>query len=131
MKFSSDELRAPVPAGTYVLRIVDVVQRESRNANPIVEVQFEVQDEDFGGQIIRDHFVTGGANSGAARVGRRRLLRLCQLSCLEPKPGEELELSLLIGHHVVAEVSEDTYRGMRVSRVRSYRAGSLGIPPVF
>jgi hypothetical protein len=42
-----------------------------------------------------------------------------------------VDLSLLIGRHVVAEISEDTYRGLRVSRIRSYRASSSEIPPVF
>lgn len=121
MEFSADELKAPVPAGIYVVVIREVQERHSRNDNPLVEVRSEVEDGEFTGETLRDHFVIGGPNQEASRVGRRRLLRLCQLCELPIRPNEEVDFSALVGLRVVADVFEDVYRGLPVSRVRAYR----------
>lgn len=120
MEFSADELRAPLPAGTYVMTIRNVRERQSRNNNPLVEVLLEVQDGEFMGEPIRDYFVTEGPNHQAARVGRRRLLRLCRICDIRIQPDQDVDLSSLVGNSVFAEVLEDSYHGVPVSRIRTY-----------
>lgn len=120
MEFNANELRPSVPPGRHVLRVFDTHERESLNDNPIVEVKLEVPDGDFAGEIVRDHFVIGGPNQEAARVGRRRLVRLCRICEIPLAPGVPVDLGALIGSYLIAEVVEDTYNGLPISRVRSY-----------
>lgn len=124
MKFHAHDLQAPVPEGTYLVKIADIQERTSRNGNQLVEIRHELQEGEYAGQILRDYFVTDASNDAAARVGRRRLLRLCRLCQLEVRPGQEVSLSDLVGRLLVASVVEDVHAGLPVSRVQDYAARS-------
>lgn len=131
MQFHAQELGAPVSRGDYVVKIASVAERMSLSDNPLAEVSLEVLEGAFTGRIIGDHFVTGGPNERAVTVGRRRLVRLCRLCNLDLQPGRDVSLDELVGHVLVATVFEDTYEGMPVARVRSYRALRTDDPTAF
>lgn len=131
MRFTAEDLNCQVPPGTYVARIVDAIEKKSRKSNPMVEVQIEIQHGDCTGEVLKDHFVTGGESRRAVQIGKRRLVRLFRICGVDVKPGRDANLSDLIGSHLAVEVIEDSYRNMPVPRVRFYRQIQPGDPDPF
>jgi hypothetical protein len=48
----------PIPRGKYLLKIESVVEKRSRNGDPMVVVDFRVTDSKYSGRKIRFHHVT-------------------------------------------------------------------------
>jgi len=122
MKFEKEDLRSAVAPGSYCVQVRHVEQRESLNRNPVVEVGLEIVEGECSGAWLRDYFVIGGKNEKAAAIGKRRLARLCTLCGLEIAADVEIDLQMIVGRSVIAEVCESNYQGRPVPRVRAYRS---------
>lgn len=105
----------PVPVGDYVLEVMDVDPRETRNGDPMVNVQFEIRNGRHDGRKVWTNitFFKDHTNKGAG-------IALHFLHCIgEPYQGKfKVDIMNWIGKRTKARLEIETYEGKRRNKVR-------------
>lgn len=104
----------PVPVGEYWLEIMEVDPRETRNGDPMINVQFEIRNGQYDGRKVwtnitffRDH-----TNKGAG-------IALHFLHCIgEPHTGQfKVDIMNWVGKKTRAKLDIEEYQGKRRNKV--------------
>lgn len=114
----SDDLPAP---GWYRAQITSARLRRSAGGNSMVQVVFALIGVPPASARLADYFVLEGASSHGLAMARRRLALLYRAAGHDPKPDDEIVLSLLVGNELEIEVDRDAWQGHPRLRVVGHR----------
>ena len=118
----SDFTEALPKEGYHPCTIHSARPRTSERGNGTVQVVYHLTGVDPTCDRVTEYFVVTGASPEALRIGRRRLLALCQACGLDPREGNELDLANLVGCELQIRIGHDTYEGKPRVRVLGYRS---------
>jgi hypothetical protein len=123
IRFTNEDFVEPLPSkGAHEATILNVRCRTSESGNPLIQVTFQLLDEEPPKDRVVDHFIVAGATPRAVAIGRQRLLSMCRACGVEPTENENLALDDLLGRALEVRLDHDTYLGSKRARVRGYRS---------
>lgn len=116
------EMEALIPdEGDYPAFVFSVKEHTSERGNSTIQVVYEVPDVDPAWDRLSEYFVVSCPNNRALAISRRRLLSLCRACGLNPRQGEQVNLSQLVGRELEVRLGHETYDDRQRLRVLGHR----------
>ncbi len=130
LRFDAQDLRPELPApGFYPVQIRDARFRRSANGNRMLQVAYALAEVDAAYGRLSEYFVLEGGSAFGLAMTRRRLVDLYWASGLDPKPGDEISGTDLIGAQLEVELEHDRWQGQpRLKVVRHRRCADAAAP---
>ena len=121
-RFDAHDLRLELPApGWYTAHVQHARYRRSPTQNRMLEVVYAVADVEPPYARLTEYFVLEGCSAFGLSRTRRRLVELFRACGNDPKPGDEILPSVLIGRAVEVELGAEQWRGQPRVAVLSHR----------
>lgn len=109
-----------LPPGSYVVKVVQAEEAESRNGNPQIVVDLQVCEGDFSGAEIRDWITVTEVSMG-------RVVQVLQALGFDTDKDVDLQVAEMVGKRAEVVVREESYTNrdgdLKTSmKVKGYRA---------
>ena len=112
------EMEALIPdEGDYPAFVFSVREHTSERGNATIQVVYEVGDVDPAWDRVSEYFVVSCPNKRAVAISQRRLLSLCRACGLNPRPGDEVKLSQLVGRELELRLGHERFDDRQRLRV--------------
>jgi hypothetical protein len=122
LRFEAQDIHPELPApGLYPAQVQDARFRRSANGNRMLQVVYGLGEVSAAHGRLSEYFVLeGGSAFGLART-RRRLVDLYLAAGIDPKPGDEITASDLVGAVLEVEVEHDRWQGQPRLKIVGHR----------
>ena len=127
MCFQPDDFADDLPApGYYIGTISDARFRDSAQGNKMLQVVHHLTAVSPAYESVADYFVLEGASHRGIVTARRRLVNLYKSCGFDPKQGDQIRPSELIGSTLEVNIRHHKWQLEIRLRVAGYRPG----PPI-
>lgn len=115
----ADELPAP---GVYPSTVTSARVRKSASGNRMVQVLHAIDVTCGTRDRVAEYFMLEGATPRGLALSRRRLVGLYRACGVDPRQGDEISPSELVGARLEIQLEHETWQGERRLRVVGHRA---------
>lgn len=116
LDFSSVPSRDPLDEGVYLLQIAEAIVKTSSTGNPMIAVTYDVLATTDGETVDGSRKLWDNYSLQAQALFK--LKELLSALGIDTSSVVDMEVSDLIGHQVLAKVTQETYNGELRNRVK-------------
>jgi hypothetical protein len=127
--FEPSDITSELPAGGFYPGTIRSARwRKSEHGSRMIQVLYALSGVSPAYGCVAEYFVLEGASERGAAMARRRLVDVYRACGLEPRAGDAIALSPLVGRQLLVRLEPDEYNGRPRLRVVGHRELELEEP---